>query len=571
MGAPILSFIGASVRNNLAERSMSEAKLKIQEMGCRSLFIGLYLWLEKQLACGDYKSQEAKLSGGVMISLRQMSERAERRLRRIAEVSLILAAGACVVFWLVRIYYAISFVNPYMMATTGCEEESLFSIWKFTQHQAVYADPHRIPFAASYYNWAYYELYGSITNAWLHLLHLDVIWIPTIGRLVSLVLALLAGAVFYLALRHFVKTGFFANRQAAWAWILIATVGPIVGFWSITVRPDIGALAFEASGLFMILWYLRKPRIYLIVVAGLLFYTAWAFKQSSVTMLVGSVLTLLVLKRWRAFLTLSSIWWTLVIVTLILGGPAYRESVLFSQGHLPLLASLGLKNALRAEGKNPFFLPGFLAILYVCLRRFRVLISKPVELTLTLVVLFSFCFAVVTSCKAGASDNYYITASWAVMLGFALMWEEMDWQCMQVVLVVCSWLMAGGIALSPTGHTYYYNLRGSDSTYRIVAEKLSHLSGPAFVTDRYADLPWMQRLTPHFVLGFAYYYDRAAGVPFEDGGWEGLAKQGYFATLVIDRRYSPSPSLLKHYKLVDEYTNVWVDFKFYCRIDPERH
>ncbi len=36
--------------------------------------------------------------------------------------------------------------------------KNLFSIWKFTQHQAVYTDPRRIPFTVSYYNWAYCEL-----------------------------------------------------------------------------------------------------------------------------------------------------------------------------------------------------------------------------------------------------------------------------------------------------------------------------------------------------------------------------------------------------------------------------
>jgi dolichol-phosphate mannosyltransferase len=35
------------------------AKLKIQEMGSRYLFICLYLWLEKHLSCGDYKRPEA--------------------------------------------------------------------------------------------------------------------------------------------------------------------------------------------------------------------------------------------------------------------------------------------------------------------------------------------------------------------------------------------------------------------------------------------------------------------------------------------------------------------------------
>jgi dolichol-phosphate mannosyltransferase len=40
-------------------RRTGVAKLKIQEMGSRYLFICLYLWLEKHLSRGDYKKEEA--------------------------------------------------------------------------------------------------------------------------------------------------------------------------------------------------------------------------------------------------------------------------------------------------------------------------------------------------------------------------------------------------------------------------------------------------------------------------------------------------------------------------------
>jgi hypothetical protein len=95
------------------------------------------------------------------------------------------------------------------------------------------------------------------------------------------------------------------------------------------------------------------------------------------------------------------------------------------------------------------------------------------------------------------------------------------------------------------------------------------------VTDRYANLPWVQRFSPHFVVGFAYDDERAAGAPFEDDGWQGLASKGYFATLVLDRDYNyppyyaVPPSMLQKYKLVDEYSDKETDYKFYRRIDAE--
>jgi hypothetical protein len=497
-----------------------------------------------------------------------MSERTENILRKTANASVVLAAAACVLLLLVRIYYAISFVTPYMLATTGYEWESIFSILNFVHHQAVYTDPHRIPFSVSYYNWAYYFFYGSITNVCLHLLHLDDIWIPTIGRLISLVFMFITGGIFWLASRDFIKAGPFACGPIAWAWCIIAACSPLVGFWAITVRPDMGALALEVAGLYAILHYLRKQDQRLIVVAALLFYAAWSFKQSSVTMLTGSVLALLLLKRWRAFFTLSGIWWLLVVVTLFVGGPVYRENTLYSQLHLPMTISLGLVNALRAAGKNSlFFLSA--AILIVSARQFRLLASRPIEAALALVVLSSCCFAFITSSKNGANDNYYIPAAWAAMLAFALISERINLPARLMGLAACSLLIVCAVALIPTRRTYFYNYRDHDVTYRNLAVRLSRLPGPAFVTEPYPNLPWVQRYSPHFVIPDTYYFDRAAGIPLEDGGWEGLAAQGYFATLVFDEDFAPSPSILQKYKLVDEYLDRNGDFKFYRRIEPK--
>lgn len=507
-----------------------------------------------------------------MLFFGQMSERAEDGLRKFAQISLFLAACACLVFWLLRVCHAISFVTPYMIVTTGGEEVALFPIWKFVEHQAVYADPHRIPFAYSNYNWGFYFVYGWIARAFLHLLSLDAIWIPTIGRVVSIFFTLLTGGVFYLSLRNWAnaglrdiaKTGFLADRAARWAWILIVTLSPLVGFFSVSVRPDIGALAFEAAGLYLVLRYFDEPKIRLIVLAALLFYSAWAFKQTSVTMLTGSALSLALFRRWRAFLTLSGVWWLLTITTLIVGGSIYRDSILLSQKNLPLLVQMGFGNAWIASQRNPFLLPGIAGLLFLAWRMFPQLKRKPVEATVTLAVLFSFCFTLVTSSKFGASSYYYMPAAWATMLGVALLWEQMSSRWTLMCLSACSWLLITGIAM---GHTFYgADYRYTDSLHRAVAEKLSRLPGPVYVTEAYSDLPWVQRVPPNFVFGFEYEADHDAGVPFEGGGWEGLASAGYFGTLVTYRDLSFPPAVLEKYQLADEYKDANEDYKFYRRI-----
>ena len=503
----------------------------------------------------------------------------ERNLLRLTEASLILAAGACLALWLARIYNAISFVRPSMSVTTGWEGEILFSIWKLVQHQAVYADPHRIPFAASLYNWGFYYFYGLVSEACLRLFHLDAEWIATVGRIVTVAFTLVTGWIFFLAQKHLVKAGLFANPRISWAWCAIAACSPLVGFASISVRPDLGALAFECAGLYTILRYVSKPSVRLLLGAALLFYIAWAFKQSQVTMLAGSVLALLLLRRWRALLTLSGIWWLLVIATLILGGPTYRESLLFSRGHLPLLLKWGLLMARRAGLLNLFLPLSTAAILGITWRRTRSAALTPTETVVTAVLLFSICFALITACNIGSAQNYYIPAAWVAMLGLTLKSEQVNSRWILAGLVVCSLLMAAGAVRAQRELGDY---RRQDSAHRAVAEKLSHLPGPAFVTEEYSNLPWVQRYSPYFALGYIYDQDRTAHVRFEDDGWQGLAREGYFGSIVLASPLNPRPpvfgfdfysiynlppNLLQNYELADEFSDGYVVYKFYRRLE----
>jgi hypothetical protein len=57
----------------------------------------------------------------------------------------------------------------------------------------------------------------------------------------------------------------------------------------------------------------------------------------------------------------------------------------------------------------------------------------------------------------------------------------------------------------------------------------------------------------------------------EDGGWEGLARDGYFGTMVFDQNYTPAPAIVQKYELADEYTDGYADLKFYRRIGSDGH
>jgi hypothetical protein len=165
------------------------------------------------------------------------------------------------------------------------------------------------------------------------------------------------------------------------------------------------------------------------------------------------------------------------------------------------------------------------------------------------------------------------------MLGLALISEQASPRWIMAGLVVCSLFMAGGAARASRELGDY---RHADSVHRVIAEKLSHLPGPAFATEEYSNLPWVQRYSPHFVLGYIYDPDRTAHVPFEDDGWQGLAREGYFGTIVLTSSLNPNPpllfgfdfysiydlppNLLQNYELVDEFIDGYVVYKFYRRL-----
>ena len=95
----------------------------------------------------------------------------------------------------VRVVSAVSFHEPLHLITSGWEQESLFAIWKSLQGLAVYADPYEIPFAASVYNWLFYQTFAGVTGSALGLLTLEDAWIPTIARLFTLAGAVAGSAV----------------------------------------------------------------------------------------------------------------------------------------------------------------------------------------------------------------------------------------------------------------------------------------------------------------------------------------------------------------------------------------
>lgn len=470
-------------------------------------------------------------------------------------------AGAwlCVAgMFLVHFYYGIIYQAPRLGPTTGCEEEDLFSVWKFVQGLPVYTDPLQAPYTASCYNFGYYALYGFVAKLVMATFSINAVWLPTICRLTSLALGLIGCVLFFLALR-------FSDRAwRFWAPLLLIlfcfapVFEPICGMWAFTTRPDVGARTFELAGLILILRYLETRHFLLPFMAALAFYAAWSFKQANLSALGGVCLSLLILGQWRALLELAGLWSSLVAATLVIGGPVYRYNIIGLQLHFPLILSQELGFFFWALVRDPF-IPMLMIIMgYMCWKAPASIFRRPLELTLLLTSLVALLLVVATIGKTGSDINYFIPfATWA-FLWFLFAADRVPARLLHATQIVFSCLM-----ILKVGFYFSHGLEVPASTaYQDLSQKLATLPAPILVSERGGNLPWIQSKPPYFVIPYSYDYETAAGIKHEYGGWEGLMKEGYFNTVAVDRGYPLPADLLTRYKLASEDRS----YRYYQRV-----
>jgi hypothetical protein len=451
-------------------------------------------------------------------------------LKILAISSFVIVWLGCFVVFLVRVFRTFSFHVPWLITTSGFEEEALFSLWKFTQGQVVYSDPRQIPFSASYFNWGFYFLYGSLAKLFLGLLHLPSVWLPMICRLTSLSMGLTVPALFFLILKEIGNTWRYWSFPLLLLWCLIPIINPICGLWIMTARPDIAALVFEMIGLFLGLRYLKNESLFTIIWAAIIFYAAFSFKQNNVSALGGVALTLLLLRKWPAFGILCSLWLILVLGTLAIGGSNFRYDILLSQAHCKFSPSNALGysiDAIKSDGLLPLAL---IFIAYMAIKNPRASIFEPRELMLLLVTLIGVALAVAGLFKTGAATNYFMPAATWSALWLVLWAGRIPPRVLYVGLILSSFVVL--LKLEVIVFKRSEDLRAMHAPMEKLSERLASLPGPTFVVFRFGNLPWIQPHPPYFVRAYSYEMDEEAGVPHEAGGWEGLIIRGYFNTVV---------------------------------------
>lgn len=482
-----------------------------------------------------------------------------KKLTRFNHIVYVVAAFVAALVFFLRIYYNTNFNEPLHILTSGFEEESLFAVWKYVHGEAIYKDFHQLPFAASYFNWGFYQFYGGLTKVALHLFGAGDESIPQIGRMITLT-GCVAGYVLSLKIARLV-TGTATLNLPQHTLLLFFFFGYLMGFWAITVRPDVWALTFELLGLYWFLKAAGSNKLEEIILSLLFFYLAWSFKQNFAGIIGGCGLWALINKRWKQAIVLGAGFFSLVLFTYFIGSDDYRYLILESQNKMGYSLSIGLNNLKLAFVKALPITLLSLVITALVIGKYsiatvikKVMASQHMAI-LTLSFIVSFVFFALMSTKGGAADNYFftpvsvLTLLSIIVVGRLQINQRLQRNIYTAYSLICI-VYAGFGMMILTNRFGQLNLKPASAKYNQLIPVMNLHDKPLLVAgDNYANLPWINKSPQHFVLATTYYYKDKYGDKFEYDGVEGLMKKGYFATLITSTSKQTEHQLL--YKLTD--------------------
>ncbi|WP_165231797.1 hypothetical protein [Aquisphaera insulae] len=312
-------------------------------------------------------------------------------------------------------------------ATSGGEPVSMYNAMKLQRGVPLYQDPRDPPFyPTTLYNAGFYAVYAAATWPWRH----DPAAVVPAMRLVSLGLMLVGlAASIVLAIRGWNRRG--GMESPAWAGTSMALAGvatgfgPLVGWWALTTRPDIGAAAFAGIGLVVLLGLGGRRPVVAAAIAGACLAAAWSFKQSAVLIAAGMVLAALWQRRFAVAAMLVIPPAVVIAACLTLLGPDYRANVLWATS----LSSFSIRNMthmaaqLGVKGGLPLLAS---AAVLPFLRRASWLRADE-RTTLLACWLTTLAGGLVTSCRTGSEANYFfelwVVVGLLVMAGVRLLWD----------------------------------------------------------------------------------------------------------------------------------------------------
>ena len=450
----------------------------------------------------------------------------QRRLFSVFACLALASSLAVMAFRLSAAFQSAS-IPPGTAQTSGCEEESMFAVWRAAHRLPVYADSAKPPYASAYFNWFFYALYGAVVRPFRDAS------IPLVGRCLTAVFAV-GGAI----LTGWMGWRFAPSIPQRLAGIAIGTYlffGPLVGWWAVTLRPDVAGLAVETSALILFVALHRRRPMLAVGTAVALLYVAWSLKPIDLAGLCAIAIFLFFHRRWKELATLTGGSLLLWLITLTLGGPLYRAALLQTATDNRFSCMLGWANFSHAAiCLAPFilFLPWWgQALSQLKPWKERSLVGDALLLcSLALPVVTVLFFA--AACKTGAAPNYFFASAMLLAIGVLLGVFPLQTTRLLPATLSCALILILQVGLI-AGRFGRLSLHANADELGARWAVFKHLPEPRFSSDLRLDLPWISPHSPPLVLAYNYSHDRSAGRVFVGGGLGGMIARGELASLML--------------------------------------
>jgi len=457
----------------------------------------------------------------------------------LASISICTVLGF--ILFALRLADVISLTEPLQVSTSGFEEESLIAIWNLNNDLPLYVSRFEFPYRWAIYNWLFYNSYASIVSIAQAALGLSDAWLPTITRILTLLGVFTISCSSFLVMR--VVSGPLGRRELwlALGFAIYLGTGPLIGFWAMTTRPDVWALAFEILTIYSFIFAYRKEQILWYLLPILMGYAAWSFKQSEIISIVVIILFLLTHKKWRDSAFIIATFSSLCVFTLVYGGDTYIKSVTLYEYE----AILSARHALNVfMSVAPKILPsltivGFSFVVILSSGQRNSLISDLLKSDNVKIIVFgvltSIGIILLTSSQSGSAENYYFTLSFFLSLLAVVLFRPLfkisstfriavgvGWAVQSIAILLVIFGFKGVVSLG--------NAHADVTAYQSC---IGEPERPIYVAHSYYALPWITPNAEHTILAFGYFADRARGVEYQYGGIGGLIDDGFFKTILL--------------------------------------
>lgn len=462
---------------------------------------------------------------------------AARRERLPGEIVWLATAFFCLTIW-VFLIRALSVIRTgQSFQTSGCEHIAVYGVWKAMKGFPLYTSPFNPPFNSTPYNYGFYARYAAA---------LDVLGVGTsnllnTARLLTVLFALLGAVAQWTLLRRILGV---AARGRLLPLLCVACWfnSSLISWWSITVRPDIPALALVFCGLAFVFGTQpteRRANTLRWLAGGLAFCLAWSFKQSiALTLLAvaGCLAGRGETRRQAAWLFAGFA--SCVMFAWLAGGPDYRVNVSTALGVGEWSVKRGILIAARDVARNAYiFLP---VLLFRASERRRHPVIPVLMVTTALGVLVA-TFGIMIPEAAGnyLFEPYFAAFTLVLLLLFDPALRPRKLVCCAILAAAISYPLAQIAAWALRAPTPWQLQLATDSELSdavSLESKLASAPKPVLAPEIWS-LPWFSTggTFPAYVIDAAFIVAAEHAHLLAAGGLRGMIRRREFGSLLLTR------------------------------------